>query len=198
MALIRKLKSLLGLDSAESESRDVGVTVEHEPPTEGDADPSTEIETAEVDAASSDEPTDDEFKSADDATDETVGVEDADVDEAEAIGDVDAPTREEEPVDAAVSTESEEPVDAGASTEDEAPVDADAPTEDDDPEASTTESGEPVDVIKGIGPTYAERLGAAGVESVGELADADAATLGEEIDVSETRVQKWIDQAKHR
>ncbi|WP_343161211.1 helix-hairpin-helix domain-containing protein [Halogeometricum sp. CBA1124] len=46
-----------------------------------------------------------------------------------------------------------------------------------------------------MGPAYAERLADAGVETVVDLADADAESLAEEIDVSEKRVQRWIDRA---
>jgi predicted flap endonuclease-1-like 5' DNA nuclease len=52
-----------------------------------------------------------------------------------------------------------------------------------------------VDTLKGIGPAYAERLRSAGVETVAQLADADADDLGAEIDVSPKRVGRWIDRA---
>lgn len=52
--------------------------------------------------------------------------------------------------------------------------------------------------IDGIGPAYAERLSDAGIQSVSALATADAESLSEEIDVSPSRIQKWIDQAGDR
>lgn len=58
--------------------------------------------------------------------------------------------------------------------------------------------GESVTDIKGIGPAYAERLEAAGVESVGDLATADAAELAAATEISETRLQNWIDRAGAR
>ncbi|MFD1634788.1 DUF4332 domain-containing protein [Haloplanus ruber] len=57
---------------------------------------------------------------------------------------------------------------------------------------------ESVEVIKGIGPAYAERLSAAGVESVADLAAADAEDLAPQIDLSAKRVGRWIDRAKDR
>jgi predicted flap endonuclease-1-like 5' DNA nuclease len=66
--------------------------------------------------------------------------------------------------------------------------------EHDDPE----EVAESVEVIKGIGPAYAERLAAVGVESVSDLAAADAADLAPKVDLSEKRVGRWIDRAEDR
>lgn len=50
--------------------------------------------------------------------------------------------------------------------------------------------------IKGIGPTYADRLREAGVESVADLATAEVAEVAEASDISESRVQKWVDRAE--
>ena len=55
-----------------------------------------------------------------------------------------------------------------------------------------------MDTLKGIGPAYADRLRSAGVETVAQLADADADDLGEEIDVSPKRVGRWIDRANEQ
>lgn len=60
------------------------------------------------------------------------------------------------------------------------------------------EPREPVDVIKGIGPAYAERLNDAGVATVSGLAEADAEDLAAVTDISETRLKTWIDRAKAR
>ncbi len=49
--------------------------------------------------------------------------------------------------------------------------------------------------IDGIGPSYAERLAAAGIEEPADLATADPADLAERIDVGLSRVEGWIDQA---
>lgn len=60
------------------------------------------------------------------------------------------------------------------------------------------EDSEPVAEIKGIGPAYAGRLQQAGVESVADLASADADELGGETDIAPTRIQNWIDRAQAR
>ncbi len=52
--------------------------------------------------------------------------------------------------------------------------------------------------IKGIGPTYADRLRDVGIGGVAELARADAGDLAEETDISETRLATWIERAKVR
>lgn len=57
---------------------------------------------------------------------------------------------------------------------------------------------EPVDVIKGIGPTYAERLGEHGIETVTDLADADADAVAEAAQTSQSRVSGWIERAQNR
>ena len=74
----------------------------------------------------------------------------------------------------------------------------DTPSAERDESTDTSEGGTPVDKIKGIGPTYADRLSDAGIETVDQLAEADAESLAAETDISETRLQNWIDQAKVR
>lgn len=69
----------------------------------------------------------------------------------------------------------------------------------DDPDDADSEAdavGESVETIKGIGPAYAGRLEPVGIETVGELAAADATAVAEEIDVSESRVGDWIERAR--
>jgi predicted flap endonuclease-1-like 5' DNA nuclease len=63
---------------------------------------------------------------------------------------------------------------------------------------STDRTAEPIDSIKGIGPTYADRLAAVGIETVADLADADPQRIAEETDISETRVSNWVERAKNR
>ena len=55
--------------------------------------------------------------------------------------------------------------------------------------------GTDLEEIKGIGPAYADRLRNAGIDTAEELAEADGAAVGEEIDVSEDRVVEWIERA---
>lgn len=54
---------------------------------------------------------------------------------------------------------------------------------------------DPVDTIKGIGPSYTEKLASAGIESVRDLADADATAVAEETGITESRLQNWIERA---
>lgn len=58
------------------------------------------------------------------------------------------------------------------------------------------DDGESLDVIKGIGPAYAERLSKAGIDSVADLAAANADDLAEAIDLSPKRVGRWIERAE--
>ncbi|PSP57805.1 hypothetical protein BRC72_07605 [Halobacteriales archaeon QH_7_66_36] len=53
-----------------------------------------------------------------------------------------------------------------------------------------------VESISGIGPAYANRLADAGVESVGDLAAADADALAEETGISAKRIGRWIERAE--
>lgn len=53
-----------------------------------------------------------------------------------------------------------------------------------------------VEEITGIGPTYAQRLQAAGIETVSDLADADPATVAEATNAAESRVDDWLAQAR--
>jgi polyhydroxyalkanoate synthase len=68
-----------------------------------------------------------------------------------------------------------------------------ADTESDD---ATDQSNDETDVedVDGIGPTYAERLRAAGIETTTDLAAADAATVADAAETTEARAQDWLDQ----
>lgn len=57
-------------------------------------------------------------------------------------------------------------------------------------------SSEPVETIRGIGPAYAERLAEAGIETVADLAGADAEAVAQETDIAQGRVEDWIEEAK--
>lgn len=63
-------------------------------------------------------------------------------------------------------------------------------------DATKPDAGASVTTIKGIGDAYADRLAAAGVESIDALADADAETLSDDTGISEKRLQRWIDRAR--
>ncbi|MHB9287315.1 class III poly(R)-hydroxyalkanoic acid synthase subunit PhaC [Halobacteriales archaeon Cl-PHB] len=53
-----------------------------------------------------------------------------------------------------------------------------------------------VETVAGIGPTFAERLREAGIETVTDLGDADAAELAEIAQTNESRAADWLDQAQ--
>ena len=96
--------------------------------------------------------------------------------------------------DAAASTgsmteETNDSISAAEDAEATGPTDAD-PTED-TADADT-------DALKGIGPSYSEALSEAGIETVGDLADADPSDLADDIGVSESRVEQWAERAKAR
>ncbi|OAQ54517.1 poly(3-hydroxyalkanoate) synthase subunit PhaC [Natrinema mahii] len=52
--------------------------------------------------------------------------------------------------------------------------------------------------LRGIGDAYAAALAEAGIETVAELADADAADLAAETGISPNRIEDWIEQARER
>jgi predicted flap endonuclease-1-like 5' DNA nuclease len=70
--------------------------------------------------------------------------------------------------------------------------DADADAEHDETAGESTEK------IKGIGPTYSQRLASAGVESIADLAAADPDALADETGISETRISNWVQRARNR
>jgi predicted flap endonuclease-1-like 5' DNA nuclease len=95
-------------------------------------------------------------------------------------------------------------VDVAAETGDAASDEGDGTDVDESEADESVSGGAPTDPapdaeledIKGIGPTYAERLREAGVGGVGALAAADPASLSEETDIAESRVENWVEQAK--
>ncbi|MEF8843522.1 MAG: helix-hairpin-helix domain-containing protein [Haloarculaceae archaeon] len=111
--------------------------------------------------------------------------------------------------DAAASTGSlvEEPDEPGEAAE---PAEAAGPTPDDPgtgTDAGATEGidadgmdpdDESVRVISGIGQAYGKRLADAGVGSVADLAEADAADLADESGISEKRIADWQASARER
>ncbi|ELY74767.1 helix-hairpin-helix domain-containing protein [Natrinema pallidum] len=227
MAILQKLKSLLGFDESDSErggAREVGVTVEREGSTDDGRDtdrtePATGGITPEPSRTAA---SDSSAASATESEEDIEPAEPSPIEEAEPDADA-----ESEPVetDAEPDTEPERETESepdsesesGADATDDAETaemasetadDADAAAEETasdpsvDDTAATTEpdetTQEPVDEIKGIGPAYADRLAGAGVDTVGELADADAAELADRTDISEKRIQGWIDRAEVR
>lgn len=109
---------------------------------------------------------------------------------------------------AATATQTEPPPSSGDSgpTADSQETVALAATEPGTPEEPTSSStsgnssgsGGSVIDVNGIGPTYAARLREIGINSLSDLAGADADDIAGKIDVIQgrTEIQDWIDQAK--
>jgi polyhydroxyalkanoate synthase len=64
----------------------------------------------------------------------------------------------------------------------------------DDADGAEPAGSPDVETVNGIGPTYAERLRAAGIGTVAALAEYDAADLAEIAETSESRAADWLDQ----
>jgi polyhydroxyalkanoate synthase len=84
-----------------------------------------------------------------------------------------------------VSEREDEETDADSTTEE---ASTDGAAEDDSAAAD-------VETVDGIGPTYAERLREAGVETTEDLTETDAAELAEITETSESRAAEWLEQA---
>jgi len=83
----------------------------------------------------------------------------------------------------AAETEAEEPVVEKAE-------ETETDTADEDP------GSESVDTIKGIGPTYSDRLGDTGIETVDDLANAQPETVADAAKTGESKAMSWIDRAQ--
>jgi polyhydroxyalkanoate synthase len=95
----------------------------------------------------------------------------------------------EESVEKAVEAEEEPEADE---TGDAGP--AELETNDAAPE--TGDADEPgIEVLNGIGETYADRLRGVGIATVADLASADVETVASAAEVSEERAESWIEQA---
>ena len=206
MGLLQKLKSALGLDGAGSSDRrrsgDVDVTVEREPSTETE-DAVKGTETRSDDATTADaEPESTAVSAADSDTaataDEAPGESVTDTDDTVAT-EVEPPVEEAEDTTAEPTTDEEETAtdaDEPADDEEETATDADEPADDESDESAAAGSDDPVTELNGIGPAYADRLAGLDIETVGELAVADAADVAAETDLGEKRVSDWIAQAE--
>lgn len=99
-----------------------------------------------------------------------------------------------------ISDTTEEPDEETSVTverEAETAVDGAVTEADDDTEAGTERPGAdaPVAEIRGIGPTYSERLTEVGIETVADLAAADTEAVAAAAQVSESRASDWQTQA---
>lgn len=193
MGLLSIIKSALGLGDSSGRSGGTDVTVEREADATTErsvkeSDPGeTSTETARADASITEETTP---RSADSGGteadspggDETVEASDAPIeggdDSEPAGGESDAAGDDSEPADGESAAAGGESAAAGG--------DFDAA------------GGEPVEDIKGIGPTYAERLSEAGIHTVADLSATEATALADETDLGEGRLETWIERAKAR
>jgi predicted flap endonuclease-1-like 5' DNA nuclease len=50
--------------------------------------------------------------------------------------------------------------------------------------------------VRGIGPVYQHRLADIGVTTFAQLAACDAASIAEQVEVRESQVREWMDQAR--
>lgn len=102
--------------------------------------------------------------------------------------------------------EATEPDDTGRGVEsvddlstDDEPIEAAEPAvEPDDDTSPAAGSTDDVQSLDGIGPAYADKLGEAGVHTVGDLAGADAEALAEETGLGAGRIASWIERANAR
>jgi polyhydroxyalkanoate synthase len=174
MGILEILKSFLGLDgrSETSGTTDPEVTVEREP--------SRESERAVKGAGPADAPRAPQSASASTDAGEVTAETGADESGPDADAAADDDTATADTADAAA--------DDNAATADG--VDAAAETTDEPPDSPD------VQAINGIGPTFAERLRATGIETVADLAAQDAATLAEAAETNEYRVEDWLEQAR--
>ena len=228
MALLNKLKSILGIGGGRDEGdrrSETSVTVEREAggaataEKEADEEPVATGTDATASTGSMTEPSGDPEQAAE-PSEATAPPTETDADKDRDVGDVideaEPSTDADESVaagtDATASTESLTEAEGGADGAAE-PGEAAGPpagsADGDDPAAGDEAAadddveaddmaGEPVETITGIGPAYADRLDEAGIESVAELAAADSETIGEAIDVSPKRVADWIERANDR
>jgi polyhydroxyalkanoate synthase len=63
-------------------------------------------------------------------------------------------------------------------------------------EGSATGRTDPVETVDGIGPTYAERLRAAGIETVADLSGSSVDRLAEAAEAPPGRVEGWLSQVR--
>ncbi|MFP8956042.1 helix-hairpin-helix domain-containing protein [Natrialbaceae archaeon A-CW3] len=211
-------------DSRSTDDRSVGVTVERErgetPTTDaGDLEEPAETESIDTESESTaedvGEPADGDV--VDEAEDPDGDADRGQADETESTADdadvEDVVTEAESETDAEVDESAAAGTSASSSTgsmadvpdepeEAAEPAEAAGPTSEDAVPETEKRLGdsesEPVTVIKGIGPAYADRLAEAGIETVTDLAAGDADELEGTTDISATRIQGWIDRAKVR
>lgn len=191
LGIIGDILSIFGLGSSRSDrqksngSSNTDVRIERE---SGDSEAATESEAAVKGTEES--PEHDEAQEDETEEDEEPVAEETDA--AASTGTMVETEGDDDPDEMAEESEATTVTDH-AGTEEEAAEPAEAagpvPTEPED-------GDEPVDSVSGIGPAYAKRLNEAGVESVADLLEADAAEVADETGISEKRIRGWQDAAE--
>ncbi|MDG5776961.1 helix-hairpin-helix domain-containing protein [Haloarculaceae archaeon H-GB2-1] len=211
MGLIERLKSALGLGSASSrdgsrsersDASTVGVRVEHEPDTE----PDTASEDAVKGTETSDTDTTDRERDAGDAESDRVVSASAPESGGGAVAETESSSSDDSESATAEPTSATDDSDTATKPDDSEETGSDAEPEETEPtgEHDTTEGsaaaadGTPTDSIKGIGPTYADRLAELGIDTVQDLAEADPERIASEGDIAEKRVLNWVERARNR
>jgi predicted flap endonuclease-1-like 5' DNA nuclease len=189
MGLFDTIRSILGLDDGSDRRtgpRSTDVRTEHDP------DESTTVDAGSEAAVKG---TDDSPEHGRDEPDEPVAAEtDAAASTGSLAEEPDEPEEAAEPAEAAGPAPDDPGIDAD---ETDVATGADDAAEADD--ATGSDAGEEsVRVISGIGQAYGKRLSDAGVETVADLVDADAAELADESGISERRIATWQQSARNR
>ncbi|MBX0295865.1 poly(3-hydroxyalkanoate) polymerase subunit PhaC [Haloarcula nitratireducens] len=96
--------------------------------------------------------------------------------------------------DEEVDIEVESPDEVAEEAVEEVAEDVDEATDAAATEDVGTEPAADVETVDGIGPTYADRLHEAGVDTVDDLKGYDAAEIAELAETTESRAQEWLDQ----
>ncbi len=208
MGLLDKLKSLIGSNQdGHSPARDTEpkVTVEHEPAAESEHavkgtdgiqqqmndEQESEDSTTESVSESEQGATDESKSTAASTTEhtETGPVSDEPVDDELVDDEPGVDERAESSAEEQAAADDEPATEEQLATEEEPAADADAATDE------STDSPL-VEEIKGIGPTYAERLESVDIETVADLAAANPAEVADAAQTGESRAVDWIERAQ--
>jgi len=215
MGLLDTIRSLLGMDGDgersgrgdRAERRTTDVRVEHDPDETTAVDTGSEAAVKGTDDSpehdrGSEEPVAAETDAAAStgSLTETPDEPEAAAEPAEATG---APSGDPgEPDEPGAATGRDEPGEPGTATEATESDEAEEPEAAEEPEGAGEPAGtageESVRAITGIGQAYGKRLSDAGIETVADLVDADAADLADESGISERRIATWQQSARNR
>lgn len=209
MTLLEKLKRALGLAPDDEGGTDTALTVEREAGEAGEVggDESRAVRAGEPDETTGaggavDSGADSEGDDEPVATDTEAAASTGSMVESDAG---DSPAEAAEPAEAAGPASDDREIDddsedggagAGADGAEAEPESDSASEPSSEPEPSA--DADPVEELTGIGPAYGERLRGIGIETVADLAAADAADIAAETDIGEGRASTWIERARER